>query len=73
MAAQKQGHVPPQLEKHLDLSEEERGGVLLSGEKLALAVTPHFFNLIRAIIPTIRSGVRSFRGSRRVDIALRHG
>src|SRR5207302_899889 len=25
---------------------EERSGVLLSGDKLALAVTPHFFNLI---------------------------
>jgi lysine 2,3-aminomutase len=35
-----------QLEKHLVLSEEERAGVLLSGDKLALAVTPHFFNLI---------------------------
>src|ERR1700730_13291421 len=30
----------------IDLSDEERGGVLLSGDKLALAVTPHFFNLI---------------------------
>ena len=35
-----------QLEQHLELSNEERGGVLLSGDKLALAVTPHFFNLI---------------------------
>ena len=35
-----------QLEQHVDLSEEERDGVLLSGDKLALAVTPHFFNLI---------------------------
>jgi lysine 2,3-aminomutase len=35
-----------QLEEHLSLSEEERAGVLLSGDKLALAVTPHFFNLI---------------------------
>lgn len=35
-----------QLEEHLVLSEEERSGVLLSGTKLALAVTPHFFNLI---------------------------
>src|ERR1700739_824449 len=35
-----------QLEQHIDLSEEERNGVLLSGDKLALAVTPHFFNLI---------------------------
>src|SRR5712692_9856314 len=30
----------------IDLSDEERSGVLLSGDKLALAVTPHFFNLI---------------------------
>ncbi len=52
-----------QLEEHLELSEEERSGVLLSGTKLAMAVTPHFFNLIdrndpecpirRQIIPRI--------------------
>src|SRR4051812_1263555 len=36
----------PQLEQHLQLSDDERNGVLLSGTKLALAVTPHFFNLI---------------------------
>ena len=35
-----------QLEEHLELSEEERSGVLLSGTKLAMAITPHFFNLI---------------------------
>ncbi|MAS96595.1 MAG: lysine 2,3-aminomutase [Verrucomicrobiales bacterium] len=35
-----------QLEQHLNLSEEERNGVLLSGTKLAMAITPHFFNLI---------------------------
>src|SRR5205823_5432891 len=35
-----------QLEEHLELNEEERSGVLLSGDKLALAITPHFFNLI---------------------------
>ncbi len=35
-----------QLEEHLELSQEERAGVLLSGHKLALAVTPHFFNLV---------------------------
>src|SRR5436189_3076390 len=35
-----------QLESHLALSGEERSGVLLSGDKLALAVTPHFFNLV---------------------------
>src|SRR5947208_13733302 len=34
------------LENHLELSDEERSGVLLSGDKLALAITPHFFNLV---------------------------
>ncbi|MDF1810619.1 MAG: KamA family radical SAM protein [Verrucomicrobiales bacterium] len=34
------------LEEHLVLSEEERNGVILSGSKLAMAITPHFFNLI---------------------------
>jgi lysine 2,3-aminomutase len=35
-----------QLEKHLVLSQEERAGVLLSGDKLAMSITPHYFNLI---------------------------
>lgn len=35
-----------QLERHLQLTEEERAGVLLSGNKLAMAITPHYFNLI---------------------------
>lgn len=35
-----------QLEEHLVLTQEERSGVILSGTKLAMAVTPHFFNLI---------------------------
>lgn len=35
-----------QLEEHLVLSDEERAGVLLSGNKLALSVTPHYFNLM---------------------------
>ncbi len=35
-----------QLEEHLTLTEEERAGVLLSGNKLAMAITPHYFNLI---------------------------
>lgn len=34
------------LEEHLELSEEERSGVLLSGTKLAMAITPHFLNLV---------------------------
>lgn len=34
------------LEQHLTLTEEERAGVLLSGNKLAMAITPHFFNLV---------------------------
>jgi lysine 2,3-aminomutase len=34
------------LEKHLKLAPEERAGALLTGSKLATAITPHFFNLI---------------------------
>lgn len=40
-----------QLEEHLVLSEEERAGVLLSGNKLAMAITPHYFNLIDPVDP----------------------
>jgi lysine 2,3-aminomutase len=55
-----------QLEQLITLSPEERAGVLLAGNKLALAVTPHFFNLIepdnpdcpirRQVIPRIEEG-----------------
>jgi lysine 2,3-aminomutase len=34
------------LETHLRLTDEERAGVLLAGSKLAMSITPHFFNLI---------------------------
>ncbi|BCX49232.1 L-lysine 2,3-aminomutase [Haloferula helveola] len=34
------------LEPHLPLTDEERAGVLLAGNKLAMSITPHFFNLI---------------------------
>lgn len=40
-----------QLEEHLTLTDEERSGVLLSGNKLAMAITPHYFNLIDAADP----------------------
>ncbi len=39
------------MEEHLTLSEEERSGILLTGTKLASAVTPHYFNLIEADNP----------------------
>ena len=57
------------LESRLVLTNEERGGVLLAGTKLALAVTPHYFNLIerdnpacpirRQVIPRIEEGYDS--------------
>ncbi|MCK9588021.1 MAG: KamA family radical SAM protein [Terrimicrobiaceae bacterium] len=57
------------LEKHLNLTSGERAGVLLAGTKLALAVTPHYFNLIdrdnpacpirRQVIPGIEEGYDS--------------
>ncbi len=39
------------LEKHLNLTSDERNGVILSGNKLALSITPHFFNLINSTDP----------------------
>ncbi len=57
------------LERMIDLSPEERAGVLLSGTRLAFAVTPHFFNLLppddpddpirRQVIPRIEETVRN--------------
>jgi lysine 2,3-aminomutase len=54
------------LESRMDLTDEERAGVLLAGTKLAMAITPHFFNMIdkndpdcpirRQVIPRIEEG-----------------
>ena len=54
------------LEARLHLTPAERAGVLLAGHKLAMAITPHFFNLIdrsdpacpirRQVIPRIEEG-----------------
>ena len=54
------------LEQRLNLTDVERAGVLLAGNKLAMAITPHFFNLIdrddpdcpirRQVIPRIEEG-----------------
>ena len=35
-----------QLEEHLELTSDERAGCLFANNKLALAITPYFFNLI---------------------------
>lgn len=54
------------LDGRLRLADEERAGMLLTGTKLAMAVTPHFFNLLdpedpdcpirRQVIPRIEEG-----------------
>ena len=54
------------LEARLQLTDVERAGVLLAGHKLAMSITPHFFNLIdpedtacpirRQVIPRIEEG-----------------
>jgi lysine 2,3-aminomutase len=54
------------LEERFNLSPEERAGVLLAGHKLAMSITPHFFQLIdrddpdcpirRQVIPRIEEG-----------------
>ena len=35
-----------QLEQHIELTAEERAGCLFAKDKLAMAITPYFFNLI---------------------------
>jgi lysine 2,3-aminomutase len=55
-----------ELESRLNLTDIERAGVLLAGNKLAMSITPHFFNLIdrddpdcpirRQVIPRIEEG-----------------
>jgi lysine 2,3-aminomutase len=55
-----------ELESRLKLSDIERAGVLLAGHKLAMSITPHFFNLIdpedpdcpirRQVIPRVEEG-----------------
>src|SRR6201982_316455 len=57
------------LEAKIRLSKKDRAGLLLAGQKLAFAVTPHFFNLIhpedpedpirRQVIPRIEESVRA--------------
>ncbi|MCP5531543.1 MAG: KamA family radical SAM protein [Akkermansiaceae bacterium] len=59
-------HTLGDLEARLNLTDVERAGVLLAGHKLAMAITPHFFNLIdpddpdcpirRQVIPRIEEG-----------------
>lgn len=59
----------PRLEEHLNLSEDERNGVILSGTKLAMSITPHFFNLVdrddpdcpirRQVIPRVEETITS--------------
>lgn len=34
------------LEERINLTREERSGILLSGNKLAMSITPHFMNLV---------------------------
>lgn len=37
------------LESRINLSADEKNGVILSGHKLALGITPHFFNLLDTV------------------------
>jgi len=34
------------LEEHINLTHEERTGIILSGNRLAMSITPHFMNLV---------------------------
>ena len=56
-----------QLEARLSLTPEEMAGTILAGKKLALGITPHFFNLIdredpdcpirRQVVPRIEESI----------------
>ena len=56
-----------QLEARLSLTPEERAGTILAGKKLALGITPHFFNLIdredpdcpirRQVVPRVEESI----------------
>lgn len=35
-----------ELEEHINLTQEERTGIILSGNRLAMSITPHFMNLV---------------------------
>jgi len=56
-----------QLENLLELAPHERAGVLPSGQRLTMAITPHFFNLIdrsdllcrRQVLPRLEEGLTS--------------
>lgn len=41
-----------EIENKLNLTKEERAGILLSGNRLAMSITPQFFNLIDKSDPT---------------------
>ncbi len=40
-----------EIEQHLQLTREEKNGIILSAHKLAMGITPHYFNLIEADNP----------------------
>jgi len=56
-----------ELEEHINLTQEERSGIILSGNRLAMSITPHFMNLVdkddpncpirRQIIPRIEESL----------------
>ncbi len=56
-----------ELEKHINLTPEERSGIILSGNRLAMSITPHFINLVdkddpncpirRQIIPRVEESL----------------
>jgi lysine 2,3-aminomutase len=61
-----------ELDQKLNLTDVERAGVLLAGTKLAMSITPHFFNLIDRDDPDCDSSDRRrLDGPRRTRRPLR--
>jgi len=69
LAAEKPHHERRQLEQFMTLTPEEKGGCLFADQKLALAITPYFFNLIDRKDPDCRSVVRSFPAATKMVVS----
>ena len=49
-----------QLEQHMELTAEERAGCLFAKDKLAMAITPYFFNLVNREDPVALCADKSY-------------
>lgn len=56
-----------ELERYMTLTADERAGVLFASQKLALAITPYFFNLIDRDDPNCPIRLQMIRAAARLN------